>query len=52
MIIIIIVKKNYYKNKKFFKQKKKRNLSKHIIMVNFTTHELRLITRKRGIKNY
>ena len=25
---------------------------KHIIMVNLTTHELRLIAGKRGIKNY
>ena len=25
---------------------------KHIIKVNLTTHELRLITGKRGIKNY
>ena len=27
-------------------------LSKHIIMVNLTTHKLRLITGKRVIKNY
>ena len=27
-------------------------MSKHTIMVNLTTHELRLITGKRGIKNY
>ena len=27
-------------------------MSKHIIMVNFTTDELRLIAEKRGIKNY
>ena len=25
---------------------------KHIITVNLTTHELRLIAEKRGIKNY
>ena len=39
--------------KKFFEtHKKKFLLSKHIIMVNFTTDELRLIAEKRGIKNY
>ena len=27
-------------------------MSKHVLMVNFTTHELRLITGKRGIKNH
>ena len=27
-------------------------MSKHIILVNFTTDELRLIGEKRGIKNY
>ena len=27
-------------------------MSKHIIMVNLTTYELRLIAGKRGIKNY
>ena len=37
--------KNYYYIKNFF-------LSKHIIMVKLTTHELRLIAGKRGIKNY
>ena len=27
-------------------------MSKHIIMVNLTTYELKLIAGKRGIKNY
>ena len=27
-------------------------MSKHLITVNLTTHELRLIAGKRGIKNY
>ena len=27
-------------------------MSNHIIMVNLTTHELRLIAGKRGIRNY
>ena len=59
MIIIIhfYYKKNYYKKiiiqKNFFlTYKKNLFLLKHIIMVNLTTHELRLIARKRGIKNY
>ena len=42
---IIIMKIFFPDTHKFF-------LSKHIIMVNLTTHELRLITSKRGIKNY
>ena len=59
MIIIIhfYYKKNYYKKiiiqkKNFLTYKKNLFLLKHIIMVNLTTHELRLIARKRGIKNY
>ena len=30
----------------------KKKIVKHIKMVNLTTYELRLIARKRGIKNY
>ena len=54
----IIIKKYYKKNiiitKKFFSDTLKKNffLSKHIIMVNLTTHELRLMAGKRGINNY
>ena len=54
----IIIKKYYKKNiiimKKFFSDTHKIFffLSKHIIMVNLTTHELRLMAGKRGINNY
>ena len=41
-------KSNYY----YFLTNKKKIFSKHIIMVNLTTHKLRLIAKKRGIKNY
>ena len=41
-------KSNYY----YFLTNKKNFLSKHIIMVTLTTHKLRLIAKKRGIKNY
>ena len=33
-------------------KKKKKFFSKHIIMVNFTTYELRLTAGKRSIKKY
>ena len=51
-------KKNYYKkNYKniffFFRHIRKTFFwLKHMIVVNLTTHELRLIAGKRGIKNY
>ena len=50
-----IIIKNYYKNyfKKIFQShEKKKNLSKHIIMINLTKYELKLIAGNRGIKNY
>ena len=30
----------------------KKNVFNHIIMVNLTTHEIKLIAKNRGIKNY
>ena len=50
-------KSNYYYYKKllsllFFLTYKFFFLLKHIIIVNLTTHKLRLIAGKRGIKNY
>ena len=44
---IIIIKKKFFQT-----YTKKKIFSKHTIMVNLTTHELRLIAGKRGIKNY
>ena len=46
------MKKYYHKEKNFFRRINNFFLSKHIIMVNLTTHQLRLIAGKRGIKNY
>ena len=45
--------KNYYYKENFFRHIKTIFFwSKHIIMVNLTTHKLRLTAGKRGIKNY
>ena len=43
---IIIITKIFFRHINFLL------LLKHIIMVKLTTHELRLIAEKRGIKNY
>ena len=45
--MIIVIKKNFSRH-----IKKKIFLSKHIIMVNLTTQELRLIAEKKNIKDY
>ena len=48
----ITIIKHYYLKKNFRTHKIFFFLSKHIIMVNLTTYELKLIAGKRGIKNY
>ena len=42
----------YYYHYLFIDELKKYFFAKHIKMVNLTTHELRLIAGRRGIKNY
>ena len=51
VIVLIIQIAIVTKYKKIY-IKKNFSVSKHIIMVNFRTEELKLITEKRGIKNY
>ena len=48
----IIIKKLLFIKKKFSWQINFFFLSKHIIMENLTTYELRFIAEKRGIKDY
>ena len=55
----MIIKKNMIKKIYLYKKKKFRHrkenfflLSKHIIMINLTTYELKLIAGEKGIKNY